>query len=199
MHPEPGSLLLIGPDPHLKYCGPISVRGEAMQITRVTGPRAHRQQGSIAVEMAMILPLFLFFMGGAIDMGFLFWEKQVITNASREGARAAAKAVDTGTAVLAQMSQSQVRQVVQDYLDRFNLKNLDGSPFVLGNGNFSYTWTNTGSGLALDVSLSQIPYKMILLPNFSTFFGGTRTSGDDAFYLKAQTSMAAEWSTPPGP
>jgi hypothetical protein len=149
--------------------------------------------------MALILPLFLFFMGGVIDLSFLFWEKHVITTATREGARAAAKAVDTGTAVAAQMSQSQVRQVVQNYLDHFNLKNLDGSPIVLGSGNFSYTWTNTGAGLALDVSLTRIPYKMMLLPNFRTFFGGTKTPGDEAFYLSAQTSMAAEWSTPPGP
>jgi Flp pilus assembly protein TadG len=170
-----------------------------MRTTKFTPPRRHRQRGSITIEMAMILPLFLFFMGGIVDMGFLFWEKHVITNATREGARAAAKAMDTGTAVVAQMTQSQVRQVVQDYLDQFNLKNLDGSPVVLNSSNFSYTWTNTGSGLALDVSLNQIPYRMMLLPNFSTFYGGTRTPGDEGFYLSARTSMAAEWSTPPGP
>jgi Flp pilus assembly protein TadG len=155
--------------------------------------------GSITIEMALILPLFLFLMGGIIDLGLLFWEKHVITNATREGARAAAKAIDTGAAVSAQMSRSQIQQVVQNYLDNFGLKNLDGSPLKLSSSNFSYTWTNTGSGLVLDVSLNQIPYKMLLLPNFSTFFGGTRKPGDDAFYLNAQTSMAAEWSNPPGP
>jgi hypothetical protein len=170
-----------------------------MPKTKFSDPRRLREKGSIIIEMALILPLFLFIMGGIIDLGFLYWEKQIITNASREGARAAAKAIDTGTAVTAQMSQGQVRQVVQNYLNQFSLKNLDGSPLVLNSGNFSYTWINTGSGLALDVSLSQIPYKMMLLPNFSTFFGGTRTPGDEAFYLSAQTSMAAEWSTPPGP
>jgi hypothetical protein len=170
-----------------------------MRTTKCTDPRRNRQRGSIAIEMALVLPLFLFFMGGIVDMGLLFWEKHVITNATREGARAAAKAMDTGTAVLAQMTKSQVQQVVQDYLDQYNLKNLDGSPLVLNSSNFSYTWTNTGSGLALDVSLSHIPYKMMLLPDFSTFFGGTRTPGDEAYYLSAQTSMAAEWSTPPGP
>ncbi len=169
-----------------------------MRTTKFIDPTP-RQKGSIVIEMAIVLPLLLFFMGGIVDMGFLFWEKHVITNATREGARAAAKAMDTGTAVLAQMSQAQVRQVVQDYLDQFKLKNLDGSPLVLNGSNFSYTWTNTGSGLALDVVLSQIPYKMMLLPNFSTFFGGTGTPGDEAFYLRAKTSMAAEWSTPPSP
>jgi hypothetical protein len=84
-------------------------------------------------------------------------------------------------------------------VNRFALKNLDGTPLAISGGNFAYTWANTASGLVLNVTLNQIPYKMMLLPNFSTFFGGTRTAGDEAYYLNAQTSMAAEWSTPPGP
>jgi hypothetical protein len=89
--------------------------------------------------------------------------------------------------------------VVQDYVTKFDLQNLDGTPLTLGGGNFSYTWTNTASGMVLSITLNQIPYKMMLLPNFSTFFGGTRTPGDEAYYLTAQTSMSAEWSTPPSP
>lgn len=170
-----------------------------MRITKFTGPRSRREKGNVTIELALVMPLFLFIMAGIIDLGLLFWEKHVITNATREGARAAAKAVDTGTAVVAQITQSQVQQVVQDYVNQFGLKNLDGSTLVLGGSNFSYTWANTGSGPVLNVTLNQIPYKMMLLPNFSTFFGGTRTPGDEAFYLNAQTSMAAEWSTPPGP
>lgn len=173
--------------------------GEAMRLSKFTGQRRQQEKGSVAIEMALVLPLFLFIMAGIIDLGLLFWEKHVLTNATREGARAAAKALDNGTAVVAQRTQTQVQQVVQDYMDQFSIKNLDGSPLVLNGGNFSYTWANTGSGLVLNVSLNQIPYKMMLLPNFSTFFGGTRTAGDDAFFLNAQTSMAAEWSTPPNP
>ncbi len=104
--------------------------------------------------------------------------------------------MESGTTVSAQMSQSQVKQVVQAYIDQFSLKDLDGSALVLTNGNFSYTWANTACGLVLNVSLIQVPYKMMLLPNISPFFGA---SWDGAFYLNGQTSMAAEWSTPPGP
>ncbi len=170
-----------------------------MRVSKGNGPRSRGEKGNITVEMALVMPLFLFIMAGIIDLGLLFWEKHVITNATREGARAAAKAMDTGTAVVAQLTQSQIQQVVQDYVNRFALKDLDGTPLVIGSGKFSYTWANTASGPVLNVTLNQIPYKMMLLPNFSTFFGGTRTVGDDAYYLNAQTSMAAEWSTPPGP
>jgi TadE-like protein len=66
-----------------------------MRLTRFTGPRNRREHGNITIEMALALPLFLFLVAGVLDLGMLFWEKNVITNAAREGARAAAKAVDT--------------------------------------------------------------------------------------------------------
>ena len=170
-----------------------------MRLFKFFSPRRGRERGNVAVELALGMPLLLLLIGGMIDLGLLFWEQHVLTNATREGARVAAKAQDTGTAVTAKMTQSQVQQIVQDYLDNFALKNLDGSPLVLSGNKFSYSWTTTGSGTILTVTLNQIPYRMMLLPNARALFGYTRTEGDEAFYLTAQTSMAAEWTTPPGP
>jgi hypothetical protein len=157
------------------------------------------ERGNIIVELALILPLFLFITAGALDLGMLLWEKHVLTNATREGARAAIKALDDGNNVLPEKTQAQVKQVVQNYLDSFRIKDLDGSNLVLDGATFSYTWTNNGSGKMVTVALSQIPYRMMLLPNFRTFFGYNRQSGDEAFYLQAQTIMAAEWVSPPSP
>ena len=170
-----------------------------MQSQRFTGPRGRREKGSIIMELALAMPLFLFLIAGALDLGMLVYEKHVITNASREGARAATKATDTGTSVAPQLTQTQVKQIVQNYLDQFAIKGLDGSPLVLDSSTFTYNWTTTSSGTVLTVSLNQIPYKMMLIPNVKTLFGGTRTEGDDAFYLNAQKSMAAEWTSPPSP
>jgi len=172
---------------------------EAMRLTRLFGPRRRRERGNLTVEMALAMPVFLFMVAGALDLGMLFWVKHVITNASREGARAAANAVDTGTAVNANLTQTQVKQVVQTYLNQFALKKLDGTSLTLDGSTFSYTWAATASGTVLTVALNQIPCKMNLLPNIKTLFGGSRSAGDDAFYLNAQTSMAAQWTTPPGP
>jgi Flp pilus assembly protein TadG len=170
-----------------------------MRLSTLTDPRRRREQGNVAIELALAMPLLLLIIAGVVDLGLLFWEKHVLTNATREGARAATKAVDTGTAVNAQMTQSQVQQVVQTYLDNFAVKDLDGSDLVLSGSKFSYTWSPTPSGTVLTVSLNQIPYRMMMLPNMRTLFGYTRTDGDEAYYLNAQTSMAAEWTTPPGP
>jgi len=44
--------------------------------------------GGALVEFAIVMPLLLLIVGGIIEFGVLFYNKQVITNASREGARA---------------------------------------------------------------------------------------------------------------
>ncbi|WP_233862518.1 TadE/TadG family type IV pilus assembly protein [Paraburkholderia adhaesiva] len=46
------------------------------------------QRGVAAVELAIVLPLLLLVLFGIVEMGVLFYDKAVITNASREGARA---------------------------------------------------------------------------------------------------------------
>jgi Flp pilus assembly protein TadG len=45
------------------------------------------QRGASAVEFAIILPLLVVFLFGIIEFSLMFYDKAVITNASREGAR----------------------------------------------------------------------------------------------------------------
>lgn len=46
------------------------------------------QKGGAIVEFAILLPLLVLLVIGAIEFGVLCYNKQIITNASREGARA---------------------------------------------------------------------------------------------------------------
>ncbi len=46
------------------------------------------QRGSAAVEFAIVLPIFLLLVFAIIEFGFILYDKAVITNASREAARA---------------------------------------------------------------------------------------------------------------
>jgi Flp pilus assembly protein TadG len=50
--------------------------------------KLRREAGGAAAEFAIILPLLIFFIFGIVEFGFLLYNKQVLTNASREGARA---------------------------------------------------------------------------------------------------------------
>lgn len=63
-------------------------------MTRCFAPRQpatsdrHRQRGHAVVEFALILPILLVLLIGSIDVSLALYSKTVITNASREGARA---------------------------------------------------------------------------------------------------------------
>lgn len=51
--------------------------------------RAHRhERGAAAVEFALLLPLLLALLLGTVEMGLAMYDKNVLTHASREGARA---------------------------------------------------------------------------------------------------------------
>jgi len=76
----------------------------------------------VAVEFAIILPLLLVLTLGAFDMGHMYYMDHLITNASREGARYAAKY--TGTTAIPTSAQ------ISDYVKlpsgvNYNAFNLD--------------------------------------------------------------------------
>jgi Flp pilus assembly protein TadG len=45
------------------------------------------ERGAVAVEFAILLPVFLLLVFGICDFGHAYYMKQLVTNASREGAR----------------------------------------------------------------------------------------------------------------
>jgi Flp pilus assembly protein TadG len=55
------------------------------------------QKGAAIVEFAIVLPLLVLLVFGIIEFGILLYDQAIITNASREGARAGiTQKVDTG-------------------------------------------------------------------------------------------------------
>ena len=47
------------------------------------------ERGAAAVEMALVLPVLILFIGGIVDFGRAYFTQVVLANAAREGARAA--------------------------------------------------------------------------------------------------------------
>ncbi len=52
------------------------------------GLRVSGEGGAAAIEFAIVLPVLALLVCGIIEFGLIFYNKQLITNASREGARA---------------------------------------------------------------------------------------------------------------
>ncbi|HVI97025.1 MAG TPA: TadE/TadG family type IV pilus assembly protein, partial [Anaeromyxobacter sp.] len=55
---------------------------------RAVADRRRHERGAAAVEFALVLPLLLVLLLGAIDWGYFFFLQEVVVNAAREGARA---------------------------------------------------------------------------------------------------------------
>ena len=67
------------------------------------------QKGASAVEFALVLPLLMVITFGIIEFGMFIYNQQIITNASREGARAAI------VASAPRLTPAQIQAVVQNY------------------------------------------------------------------------------------
>jgi Flp pilus assembly protein TadG len=65
------------------------------------------ERGAELLEFALVLPILLLVLAGILDMGFLFKDYEVVTNAAREGARMAS---------LPGWAESDVRARVNSYL-----------------------------------------------------------------------------------
>jgi Flp pilus assembly protein TadG len=89
--------------------------------TRPPSKRSNTQRGAAVVEFALILPILLGLLLGGIDLSLALYDKAVITNASREGARAGIVARNP------QLSDAQIRQVVNQYAQSA-LVNLGANP-----------------------------------------------------------------------
>jgi hypothetical protein len=69
-------------------------------------------RGAAAVEFAVVAPVFVLLIFGMIEYGRMVMVQQMLTNASREGAR---------RAVLEGATESDVQEVVRDYLTPANI------------------------------------------------------------------------------
>lgn len=71
--------------------------------------RRQVQQGAAAVEFALVLPILLLVFFGMVELSLALYDKAILTNASREGARAGIVLSSP------KMTDAQIRAVVLNY------------------------------------------------------------------------------------
>jgi Flp pilus assembly protein TadG len=132
------------------------------------------QRGASAIEFAIVLPVLLALLFGIIEFSILFYDKAVITNASREGARAGIAFAPTP------LDDVGIAGVVNTYC----ASNL----ITFGSATAATTTVSRGgSGSAGDPLTVTVhyPYEFLVLPNFVTALTG-------AADLQAVTVMRME-------
>jgi len=115
---------------------------------------------------------------GIMEFGFILYDKAVITNASREGARAGIVFHHPN-----RISDGEIITVATNYCSSY-LVNLGGSssPSV----NVTRNGSNPGDSLTVTVTYS---YTFLLLPNWTAWYGSELPGG---ITLTAQTVMRLE-------
>ncbi len=83
--------------------------GKHRGANRPGGLGRRRMTGVAAVEFALVVPLLLVILFGIIDFGFMLYDKAMLTNAAREGARAGIVLQQT------RLTDEQVRNVALGY------------------------------------------------------------------------------------
>ena len=95
-------------------------------------------RGVAAVEFAICLPILILLVCGSIEFGLLFYNQQVITNASREGVRAG---------IVAETVNADIIQIVENYCSG-KLINLNGAN-ELQTDAVTVSGSNTAGGIAI--------------------------------------------------
>jgi Flp pilus assembly protein TadG len=130
---------------------------------RGRGPRgmARRpRRGAAAVEFALIAPVLFLMIFGMIEFGRAVMVQQILTNASREGAR---------RAILEQTTLSEVETIVGDYLTDTSIPGASVSVSV-------NPLSSMGFGDPVTVTCS-IPYAQVTWLPTPKFFAGKTLTG----------------------
>ena len=123
------------------------------------------QKGVAAIEFAIVLPLLMMIVFGIIEFGLLMYDKQVITNASREGAR-------IGISDVA-VTDAEIEAVVANYVAN-NLITF-GSP-ISPDTTIDPPGDRSGMGFGQDVTVTvTYNYDFLILPGFAASLAGVQT------------------------
>lgn len=119
------------------------------------------QSGAAAIEFAIILPLLVMLVFGIIEFSIAFFDKSVITNASREGARRGILFDDP------RPSEAEIANEVNTYIAS-NLITF-GSPSPASTAVTGGACATTGNMLTVSVTYQ---YNYLVIPEFVTGIAG---------------------------
>lgn len=132
--------------------------------------RCRGEDGTLAVELVLFLPMLVMLLGAIVEFGLAMYFQEVITNTSREAARA-------GIVIgVPRPTEKEITNVALTYLTNAGVS--------CGISCISVTGAQGSSGTDLIVRVG-FPYRFVILPSFIKGFVGDIT-------LHATTTMKHE-------
>ncbi len=125
-------------------------------------------RGAAAVEFALLLPILLIILFGVIEFSIIMYDKHMITNASREGARQGIVFRAAADGTYDPLNLADIQNVVNSYLG----SNLIS--FQPGNATIAASWADDPSKLEdklLTVTVNYT-YNWLVIPNFIADLAG---------------------------
>lgn len=117
------------------------------------------------MEFALVLPVLMLIIFGIIEFGFIFYDKAIVTNASREGARRGiVYRVDPDTQAVIAVSEEEIRTTAVNYCASYLVSLGTGTAAVLPPPTVAGNCAVPGSSLTVTVNY---PYTFLVLPNFA--------------------------------
>jgi Flp pilus assembly protein TadG len=138
------------------------------------------QKGASAVEFALVLPILVIIVFGIIEFSLALYDKAMITNASREGARAGiVYRTEPSSGDYSPLSDAEIANIVNQYLRNYLI--TFGGP-----ANATTTVTRNGSGVGSELKVSVgYTYTFLVLPNLITnLTGGINLGADTAMRME---------------
>jgi Flp pilus assembly protein TadG len=134
-------------------------------------------KGSSAVEFAILGTVFIVLLGGILDFGHAWYMAQIVTNASREGARYGVtyRADSSGVRIAPNaFSPTVPNYVLNSYLARTSLP-TDANPTVTAGGT-GYTTGTKGAPLEVTVTAIKHWFLISMVPGMGTIKTLTATT-----------------------
>lgn len=139
------------------------------------------EAGTVAVEFVILFPLFLLIVVGIVEFGHLWYVDHVITNASREGARAGVVYPPSTVTNRSTWAQSQAQTAINNYLNPPNGSGPSVIPGVTVTTTFPTVGGATGNNLTVQIKATNVALVL-----------GKVVSAFQTMTLQATTTMRME-------
>jgi Flp pilus assembly protein TadG len=160
-------------------------------LGRRRGRRA--QRGVVVIEYALVLPWLLLLLFGVVELGFILYDKTVITSASRAAVRQGVAFGETASGTPVYMAAQDIQSIATGGFSSMLLNFAAATPSVSVKNSLTGTVTGTTQACSAGANLTVgVTYSFNGLPLGGASFDPLRAAVKDVLTLSSSTTMSCE-------